>query len=118
MKPIEAYYLIRKACLRRPELKFKNFPDNLIDDPIIFPDNPYLGFCYISTLVFCDLIPQAVHYRSEVGSHHWAEIQGKVWDLTAEQFKNIFPYNIGVKVPRKNNLTVRAKELRRETLEQ
>lgn len=111
MKPIEAYFKIREACLRRPELKHK-IP---VDDPIIFPHNPYLGFCYVSTLAFCHFIPDATHYRDKTGTHHWAQIGNKIWDLTAEQFNFIFPYEEGQKVRRKH-LPSRAQELVKEVL--
>lgn len=101
MEPIEAYYKIRDACLRRPELKFK---DHSVYEPTFeswWNKNPFLGFCYVASHTFSHLIPEAKIYRDETGSHYWNQIEDKVWDLTAEQFKFIFPYNKGVRVRRK-----------------
>lgn len=113
LDPIEAYLSIREACLKRPELRFKGWPE----EPKDIPDDswgltPYQGFCYISTQVFCHLIPDAKPYKMRAPWHYYAMIDDKVWDLTAEQFKYRLEYKIlGVRTRFKNPLCERAEEL-------
>ncbi len=102
MEPIEAYYKIREACLRRPELKYKDpkFYNKEIDE-ISFKNNRFYGFCYVATHAFCKLIPEAVPYTFGNKDHYYAKIGDKIWDLTAEQFNFILPYETGRRVPRR-----------------
>lgn len=115
MEPIEAYYKIREACLRRPELRFKGGKDY---DPTMDYDcelNPYKGFCHVATQVFCHLIPKANAYGRD--GHYFAKIEDKIWDLTAEQFDYLFPYRGATRVTLgKGKLTKRALLLLEETM--
>lgn len=115
MEPIEAYYKIREACLRRPELKYKDAKAfDAENDQEWFGKNPYHGFCYVSTQAFCALIPEAIPYTLDK-QHYWAKIGDKIWDLTAEQFKFIVSYEDGRRVPRRKP-TKRAQLLLEEAL--
>lgn len=76
--------MIRAAILRRPDLRYRQ---RKLPVPIIDLDvNPYLGFCYIATKAFCEMVPEARPWCSDNGSHYWAMIGDEMWDLTAEQF--------------------------------
>jgi hypothetical protein len=117
MEPLEAYYRIREACLRRPELKYKD--GYIFDgekDEEYFKNNRYMGFCYVATFAFCNLVDRSIPYTTKDKTHYWAQIGDKIWDLTAEQFKFIYPYNEGRRVPRKK-LTKRTQLLLEEALE-
>lgn len=105
--PIEAYWAIREACLKRPTLRMKEWQGKE-DDPM--PDNPYMGFCYIATEVFCYLIPESRRKKMHTVNHHFATIDGKVWDLTAEQFNYTLNYKKSYQLNRKP-LTERARLL-------
>jgi hypothetical protein len=115
MEPIEAYYKIREACLRRPELRFKggeNF-DSTMDYELNL--KPYQGFCHVATQVFCNLVPGAKAYGRD--GHYFAKIGEHVWDLTAEQFDYIFRYGGATHVRLgKGRLTKRAQLLLDEVM--
>lgn len=111
MEPKVAYDLIRLAILERPELRWKNWPNQ---HPRLTAEysktmNPYLGFCFISTQVFCELVKEAVPY-SHGRSHFWAQIGDKVWDPTFEQFDYQYEYNQG-KPTKFKTFSKRAQEL-------
>jgi hypothetical protein len=108
MRPQEAHDLIREACLRRPELSYWR-PD---ERQLVMAHN-YRGFCYIASQVFAYLTGAEV-WAVDTGEHYWNVLDGEIWDLTKEQFNFKYNYN-GYKVPRKNKLTARAKELLEET---
>ncbi len=91
MKPIDAYYSVREACMRRPELRFKD--ENISQEIAEGVQPAMLGFCYVATEVFCHLIPEARPYKHRELNHIFAKIGDEVWDLTAEQYKNIPDYN-------------------------
>ena len=111
MKPINAYYLIREACLRRPELKFRN---PIPGEPDIFPHNPFLGFCYVASFAFQQLVPEAEVWSFGDKTHYFNKIEDKVWDLTAEQFHEIMPYNEARRVRAKKGPTKRVQLLLEE----
>lgn len=114
MEPIEAYYKIREACLRRPELRFKGGEDFEPDkDYDLFGLNPFTGFCHVATQVFCHLVPEAKTYSKS--GHYFAKINNQIWDLTAEQFNYLFPYGGSDRVVLgKGRLTKRAQLLLEE----
>lgn len=118
MKPIEAYYKIREACLRRPELKYKDdfFESVDLEADKEFSLAPFMGYCYVATLVFCHLVPEAIPYTSEDKRHYFARIDEKIWDLTSEQFQEIPDYEKSRRVPRKSKLTKRAQLLLEEVM--
>ena len=68
MKPELARDLIRAACLRRPELKYKGWPH--VSESTLEREktnqNPFRGFCYVATHAFCELVPEAVPYFTGV----------------------------------------------------
>lgn len=109
MEPIEAYYKIREACLRRPELRFKDGIYREVDL------NPYTGFCHVATQVFCKLVPGAKAYGRD--GHYFAKIGEHIWDLTAEQFDHTFRYGGATHVRLgKGKLTKRAQLLLEEVV--
>jgi len=114
MSPEEAKHLIRQACFRRPDLRYRDWPDT----PESIPDQPLpnlMGFCYVASHAFCQLIPEAEVWTIFGGSHYWNVIDGEIWDLTACQFNyNFQKYGEGYKVPRKNKPSKRVKELLEE----
>ncbi len=118
MEPIEAYYKIREACLRRPELRFRGGEDfNSEQDYSLFNLNPFTGFCHVATQVFCYLVPEAKTFSKS--GHYFAKIEDKIWDLTAEQFNYLFPYEQSNRVTLgKGKLTKRAQLLLEEVNEQ
>lgn len=113
MKPIEAYCLIREACSRRPELKYRDWQNPRMQ---YVPEDqlglrPYTGYCYVATQVFCYMIPEAKPYCFPGRGHFYAMIDDKIWDLTAEQFPSIRDYSIGIPTKFKTPLCERAEEL-------
>lgn len=110
MKPQEAHDLIRAACLRRPELCFHDSYVEIAKERGLSIPN-YRGFCYIASHVFAILTGAEV-WASESGDHYWNRLDGKIWDLTKEQFDFEYQYEYGHRVPKK--LTKRAKELYNE----
>ena len=106
--PADASQRIQDACRRRPDLKFKTWPRKV---PKPAPEHPtLLGYCYVATQAFCAVVPEAVPYCDDYRSHFWAVLDGKVWDLTDDQFTYRFPYEKGrpTKFP---TLTARTKAL-------
>lgn len=110
MKAIDAYYLIRESCLKRPELRFKDWPEVPKND-VLINLRPYTGYCYVATQVFCYLVEEAKPYKFDNPWHYYAMIGDKVWDLTAEQFGRVLDYNIGKPTRFKNALCERSEEL-------
>ncbi len=95
MTPQEASKKIRAAILRRPELRYNQWPD-VTAEQVSAKLHPYLGHCNIATQVFCHVIPEAVPYCC--GRHHfWAKIDEKIWDLTKDQFEHGYDYTPGYK---------------------
>jgi hypothetical protein len=114
MDPIEAYYKIREACLRRPELRFSNHED--IEIEIARGIKPaLLGFCYVATEVFCHLVPEARPYKHKERNHIFSKIGDHVWDLTAEQYETILDYDNSYRRNRRP-LTKRGQLLLEETM--
>lgn len=114
MKPIEAHDAIRKICWRRPELKYKKWPEvNEAEKKYKF--TTLLGYCYVASHAFSYLIPEAEVYTDEFKRHYWNVIDGEVWDLTKDQFgEKEFDYSIGRKVPKKSKPTLRVQEILNE----
>lgn len=112
MEPIEAYYKIREACLRRPELRFSNH-EGIENAGEIKP--PLLGFCYVATEVFCHLIPEARPYKHKEENHIFSKIDDQVWDLTAEQYTTLLDYDNSYRRNRRP-LTKRGQLLLEETM--
>lgn len=113
MEPIEAYYKIREACLRRPELRFKGGENPIVGGDYDMGLPPYKGFCHVATQVFCYLVPYAKTFSKS--GHYFAKIEDKIWDLTAEQFDYLFPYKEADRVTLgKGKLTKRAQLLLEE----
>lgn len=113
MNPKEAHDLIRAACLRRPELRWKHWPRDAEVWAAVNLGNPYTGHCYIASHAFSQLTGAEV-WATNDKRHFWNVIDGEVWDLTKEQFGDIeLPYHEGCRVPRKNinKLPARVKEL-------
>lgn len=94
MNPQLAHDLIRKACNRREDLRWKDQAmwERVKDFQIKFA--PYQGYCYIASHTFSFLTAAEV-WSTQSGSHYWNVLNGEVWDLTKEQFNYDFPYNIG-----------------------
>jgi len=120
MQPDEAYDLLREAIPRRPELRYKNWPHDLAfawakEPPEFVKDNPYLGFCYIATQVFCHLVPDAQPYCTNDRMHFWSKIGEEVFDPTFDQFKYEFPYHEG-RTTKFQKLSARAEALLEECL--
>ncbi len=116
MTPEIAYTLIRDAIRERPDLRYKGAVP--ASDP--FPGNPYRGFCYVATEVFCHLVPEAKPWCMDNGMHYWAMIGDERWDLTAEQFDGGTErldaiYSTG-RPTRFKQFSARARELYDETL--
>lgn len=114
MEPLDAYTAIREAILRRPELRFKRWPDLPAGfDPTLL--NPYHGFCYVATQVFCHLVEEAKPY-SYWRDHFWARIGDEIWDPTSDQFPDGFTHYEEGKPTRFKTLCARAEALLEETL--
>ena len=116
MNPIEAYNLIRAACLRRPELKWKKPPSKEIIERLQESmAEDYIGFCYIASHAFSQLTGAEV-WATKEPMHYWNVLEDQIWDLTKEQFTYDYPYEDGYRVPRKNKnkLPARVKELLNE----
>jgi len=124
MNPQEAHDLIRAACLRRPELAYSGTKRLLdIEKKRVamretWKKHPYKGMCYVASHVFSYLTGAEI-WATDDGMHYWNILDGKVWDLTKEQFDYEFDYSNAInvyahRVPRKNKLTARAKELYNE----
>lgn len=111
MNPQEAYDKLREAIPKRPELRFKTWP-NVHPDVLSTLLHPYLGGCYIATQVFVHLVEEAVPYSNPQRSHFWAQIGEEIWDPTFDQFET-FDYSIGQKTKFKT-LSKRAQELLKE----
>ena len=119
MRPEEASDRIRSAILARPELRWKSedvtrdLADKWnVEDRV----SPYVGFCYIATQVFCNLVPDAVPMTDGARKHFWAELDGKVWDLTIDQFGSEgYDHSIG-RTTRFKGMCRRARELRSTAL--
>jgi hypothetical protein len=112
VNPKEAHDLIRAACLRRPELRFKHWPKNAEELKQYVPED-YMGYCYIASHAFSQFTGAEI-WATEDRKHFWNVIDGEVWDLTKEQFRGRYvPYEQGHRVPRKNinKLPARVKEL-------
>lgn len=111
MEPKVAHDLIREAIVQRPELRWKNWPHQNKNLTVEFSKtlNPYFGFCYISTQVFCRLVKDAKPYTYG-GSHFWAQIEDIIWDPTFDQFDYEYPYDLGKKTKFKT-FSKRAQEL-------
>ena len=107
MNPQQAYDLIRIGILRRPELRFKSWPNIPKEMPDI---HPMQGGCYIATQVFCHLIKEARPYCSLDRFHFWAQIDDQIWDLTFDQFEYEFDYSCAA-LTRFKHLSKRAAEL-------
>lgn len=112
MNPSTAAQAIQNACVRRPDLKYQQWPKLTQPfDPTGEPGlSEFQGYCYIATEAFCKVIPEARPYRNEFRSHFWAQIGDEVWDLTADQFDFEWPYDEGYPT-RFKRLSARAKEL-------
>lgn len=111
MNPNKASELIRAACLRRPELRFKTWP-RVPECAESIELASFQGFCYIATMAFCAKVNKAKPWCDPGRTHFWAEIDGEIWDLTKEQFDYHYPYAQGVKTKYSN--TRRVKELLKE----
>lgn len=114
IEPKQAHDKIREACLRRPELRWRNPPKK--NDKELFsivPYENYRGFCYIATYAFCYLVKEAKPYTID-RKHFWAQINDEIWDLTKEQFDYSYNYENGKRLRRPSKLQRRVKELVKE----
>lgn len=118
MKSQTAYKVIREVCLRRPDLAFKDESWNSFlqyDERVKnIKRLPYQGHCYVASHAFSMLVPEATIHTNNAGGHYWNEIDGEIWDLTAEQFPSGYDYSNSRKVPRKKNPTKRIRALLEE----
>lgn len=116
MTPEAVAKKIQNACIRRPELVYKQWP-KMIEGGL--PGlHEFQGFCYIATEAFCHVMNRAginaQPFCDWGRTHFWACINDTVWDLTADQFDYEYPYHDG-RSTRFKLLSKRASELLTES---
>lgn len=101
MNPKLAHDLIREACNRREDLRWKDQKTWERCKVFEIKFEPYQGYCYIASQAFTFLVPNSEIWSTDSGAHYWNILDGEIWDLTKEQFNYDFLYDIDAKKRRK-----------------
>ena len=112
--PFHVYCAVRVACVERPELRYKSWPDEKSHQMADHRwDNYFQGFCFIATQVFCHHVQDARPWSREA-EHYWAVVNDTIWDPTADQFdleRLQMIYRQGRPGCRRSDMTERARAL-------
>ena len=114
-----AYDLIREACFRRPDLRFRQYdpedPEIVAFAHLLMDRDGLQGYCYIATEVFCALTG-ATPWCGQDRMHFWARKDDTIWDPTEDQFAEPYDYSKG-RPTRFKKFSERAQQLLAEVLD-